>query len=171
MRALVEAGCPHGDDPACTRAAAEWGNLPLLRYLHEELGWALGPRLLASAAERGCDAVLEWLVGMGCVPAAGQGFSGYDRAARQGNLGTLECLRRLGLSWTEDVVDTAVEQWAPLPVVKWLVQQGAPWDEVAVVDFLKRSPNRCSKYPDILPWLEARMSRGRPGGRGADADG
>ncbi len=106
--------------------AADRGDLGLLRYLHEELGGELGPSVLAGAARGGCEAMLEWLVEQGC----GAGETGamddcYLAAGGRGNLGTLVCLRSLGVPWGEGLLLKAVQQCLPLPVMQWMWGQGA----------------------------------------------
>ncbi len=53
----------------------------------------------------------------------------YADAAQNGDLGTLQCLQQLGfpLQHTPQVVVGALEKGAPLPVLRWLVGQGAMW--------------------------------------------
>ncbi len=55
-------------------AAASKGDLPLVRYLHEEQRIPFGANTLARAAEGGCEALLEWLLAEGCpVPGPDNG--------------------------------------------------------------------------------------------------
>lgn len=84
----------------------------------------------AAAATAGCAATLEGLVGLGGLAAFidEHGSSWYAAAAKNGDRGTMECLRRLGMPLGEAVLGAAVKQGAPLCILKWLVkQQGAPW--------------------------------------------
>ncbi len=126
VRALVEAGCAPGGTGSVDDAAAG-GHLEVVRYLHVELEVEFGPRTLAAAAGGGCEAVVEWLVGAGCAPGAEQAVPGpYCEAGRRGNLATLTCMRRLGVPW--DAMTLRQACWVPPPVVRWLLEQGAPWD-------------------------------------------
>ncbi len=136
VRALEEAGCPPlgvGAGLGMRRrelaeiryGAAVSGDLWLLRRLHEELGVGLGPCVMAEAAKAGCEVVLEWLVGVGCGPGEEGEFDPYARAGCNGDMGTLGCLVRLGVGFNLQVVRAAARSGAPLPVLRWLVVQGA----------------------------------------------
>ncbi len=85
VRVLEEAGCPplearSGEAREALDVAARRGDLVLLRRLHGELGVGLAGGTLAAAAEGGCEAVVEWLVGQGCAPGEEEG----RRPVRQG---------------------------------------------------------------------------------------
>lgn len=161
VRALVEAGCPpdgvQGQGPAALDVALCHGHLPLARYLHEECGVGFGPETLAAAAGGGCEPVLEWLVGAGCVPGAGYP---YSKAADHGDLATLRCLRRLGVplgdaGWWKKVNVYKV----PLAAVRWLVEHGAPWDEggARAISARARFDPRLGNE-ESLEWLHARIA-------------
>lgn len=111
--------------------AARKGDLSLLRYLHEELGGELGPSVLAGAARGGCEAMLEWLVERGC----GAGVEArvlddcYLEAGQRGNLAALECLRRLGVPRSKELLLKAVSGGVPVPVFEWLRGRGARMSE------------------------------------------
>lgn len=93
------------------RAAAARGDLSVLRYLHEELGWELRGSVLQGAAEGGCVSVLEWLATRGCGGGkAHERDRGYLEAGAHGDLATLECLRRLGVPWSN---------WILLEAARW----------------------------------------------------
>ncbi len=173
VRALVEAGCPHGAAPTaggeqCYTAgslneAAARGGLPLLRYLHEEVGLGFGPGTMAEAARGGCEAVLEWLVEAGCGP--GTGYP-YVRAAAHGDLATLCCLHRLGVpfgdaSWLREVTDASVwdpraVRCAPLAAFRWMVERGAPWSQKGVKKLIKSDAVHVDE--ESLSWFKARMA-------------
>ncbi len=110
-------------------AAARRGDLALVQYLLQQLpGYQPGGKVLAAAAVGGCEALLEWLVEQhpGCM-AGPWAESAYIAPAKSGQRGTLTALRRLGVPWgAEDVLVQAVEHWYPVPVLRWLVEQGAP---------------------------------------------
>ncbi len=132
VRLLVEAGCPCNSKPGAANRAAVTGCLPLLRYLHEELGVGFGAGTLAAAAWGGCKAVLEWLVGAGCRAGEDVPSGPYVAAAVNEDVATLRCLRRLGVPWGERVVHGVVDVGALPSAVRWLVEQGAPLDREAV---------------------------------------
>ncbi len=46
-------------------------------------------------------------------------------AGQRGNLAALECLRRLGVPWSEGLLLKAVAGGVPVPVFQWLRGQGA----------------------------------------------
>ncbi len=163
VEVLLGAGCKPADGAAssCVAAAAEHGDLVLLRRLHGELGVGFGRWTLAAAAEGGCEAVLEWLVGVGCVEEEaeeGEDLDPYARAAGHGDMATLTWLERLGVAFTPRVVSSAIECEADLPVVRWLVERGAPWK---ANDVMWDSGRR--DYPASRAWFVARLGKG-PGG-------
>ncbi len=172
LRALEDAGCPPLEEGGyhvtdALDAAAARGDLWLLRRLHEELGLGLRPWTVAEAAEGGCEAVLEWLVGF--VGQAGLGADPPVKAGGNGDRGTLECLQRLGVGFNSRVVRHAARNGVPLPVLRWLVEQGAPWDEraAAAVEKAARVAKRDGQYGDSVAWVEARLGREvRRAGRG-----
>ncbi len=107
--------------------AAYRGDLTLLQYVHGRLGDAAGPEWLQVATDAaacgGCEAVLEWLVTTKgrCVTA-----SPYLSAAKNGDLGTLTVLRRLGVQWgVEDVIKEAEKEHS-VQALEWLRAHGAP---------------------------------------------
>ncbi len=177
LRVLVGAGglLPPPSATPCLDEAAARGDLPLLRYLHEELGWEFGRGTLAAAARGGCAAVLEWLVGAGCVAGESQGEAGeghgkndpYVSAGRGGDLATLSCLRHLGVPWG------AGAYWGPvrgpvlrsgevlMPVLRWLVEQGAPWYRRVVEQELCIARKE-GIYNDSMAWFEARLAASQP---------
>ncbi len=170
LRVLVEAGglLPPPSAPMSFDQAAARGYLPMLRCLHEECGLGFGPETLEAAAEGGCEAVLEWLVGAGCVAGEDQGESDpYVWAGKVGDLATLNCLRRLGVPWGAGAYrGPAQGKWMqagemPLPVLRWLVEQGAPLDQEAVREDVRRA-KEAGQFGDTVAWLEARLAGGAP---------
>ncbi len=158
VREMVAAGCPSpgGADRADSIGdAAGKGHLALVRYLHEELGMEFAPGTLAAAAAGGCEPVIEWLVGAGCVPGNDQKSGPYVEAGRAGDVDTMACLRRLGVPWGGDVLAQALYREVPLPAMRWLVEQGAPWDKGAVRVAMQRANKK--KYQDTHAWFEARI--------------
>ncbi len=150
------AGCRGWNAECVLLYAAERGDLALVQYLQEQgqqgqqrgqqggqqgrgqqgpfppAAWPNGTTIVQDAAYAGCEALLEWLLGRhpGCLvggTSRGQTFCVYVCAAENGDRATLAALRRLGVPWgTEGVVVQAVKKGCQLPVLRWLVEQGAP---------------------------------------------
>ncbi len=161
VRELVAAGCPPGgytNAAGSVGSAACKGHLALARYLREELGVAFAPGTLAQAAAGGCEPVLEWLLGAGCSRG---GRQAYIYAGLVGDVDTMACLRRLGVPWGKGMLKRALHREVPLPAVRWLVEQGAPWDKDAVRHAMREPHNK--KYGDTIAWFEARLGNGRSG--------
>ncbi len=122
-------------NPLCGAAAR--GDLALVQYLLQQRpGYLVDGRALVAAAWGGCEALLEWLVEQhpGCL-AGPWGEPAYMAPAISRQLGTLAALRRLGVPWgAEDVVVQAVEQRCAVPVLWWLVEQGAPVGSQAAME-------------------------------------
>lgn len=123
VQLLAEAGCPMGGGTAALKAAAGRGDLPLVRFLHEEHGVALGPWVLASAAEGGCEALLAWLVGAGCREGFEAEEDPYVAATWKGDLASLGSLRRLGVPLGGEVLVRT--GGCPLSVLELLAEWGA----------------------------------------------
>ncbi len=110
--------------------AAARGDLDLFRYLREE-GARVDPEmyLVADAADAGCEPLLESLTAQpDCYkPSAEFGHTPYIKAAVNGDRATLDALRRLGVPWGEEgVVAEAVKNRCREPVLRWLMEHGAP---------------------------------------------
>ncbi len=160
VRELVAAGCPPGggtDDTDSVGCAARRGHLALVRYLREELGVAFAPGTLARAAEGGWKPVVAWLVGAGCLPGKGTDLNPYIEAGLVGDVDTIACLRRLGVPWGGDVLGCAASRQVPLPSIRWLVEQGAPWNDEAVRLAVRNARAR-NKFMDTVAWLEERLA-------------
>ncbi len=125
-----EAGCSRWNAEEVLRTAARRGDLALVQYLLQQRpGHRPGWKVLVAAAEGGCEVLLEWLVGQhpGCLELQTEGGSPYVEAARQGDLGTLAALRRLGVPWgAQDLVLQAVRREFKVSAMRWLVEHGAP---------------------------------------------
>ncbi len=119
--------------------AAARGSLALVRCLlgvgHPE-HWP-DAKAVDDAVEAGCEELLEWMAQQprGLV---GQGrTSPYIVAGRNGDRATLAALRRLGVPWgqgAEQFLAHAALEGCEVPVLRWLVEQGAP---VGTRGFLK----------------------------------
>ncbi len=118
---------------------------------------AFARETLARAAAGGCEPVIEWLVGAGCVRREGAELNPYLMAGFVGDVDTMSCLRRLGVPWGEDVLGDAVYRFTPLPSIRWLVEQGAPWDE-GIVRFALRETESGGKFEDTVAWFLERLA-------------
>ncbi|KAG2499252.1 hypothetical protein HYH03_002831 [Edaphochlamys debaryana] len=122
--------------------------LPALQLLLEE-GVVTPPhRAVRSAMRRGSAGLplLRWLVERYGEEAYGEPFGA---AARNGDARTLRVLRRLGLDWGPPclgVLAAAVGRELSLPTLRWMVEEGCPLGEEAL---LKVAVER-------LEWLKAR---------------
>ncbi len=162
--ALLEAGCPPGggtDRADSIGAAAQLGYLDLIRYLREERGVAFAPGTLAAAARGGCVPVVEWLVGAGCRAGAGADNDPYLAAVTTSctaDVATLSCLRRLGVPWSASVLRWAVDEGVALRVLRWMVEQGAPWDEDVMLNLVvERLVDGCAQNDETVVWFAERM--------------
>ncbi len=140
------------------------GELGLLRYLHEEMDWGMdgNPIVCRVAAMGGCEAVLEWLVQGGGQGREARGWDGcYTAAAKNGDLGTLECLWRLGLRWGEGFPRDAMRS-CPLPVLRW-VWAKAPPPAALVRRALKEAAAGAAGWlsvvrEEVIAWLQRQLA-------------
>ncbi len=115
VRLVAEAGWTPGDHgPAVLCQAAKRGSLPLVCYTHEVLGAGLEPqgelgnsdprvKLLACAVKSGSPELVEWLV-LEKGALVHQDVRGcMGSVAELGDLGMVECIRRLGVALVEGV--------------------------------------------------------------------
>ncbi len=160
VRLLVEAGCEMGGEGA---NVSRHGHVMLLRYLHDELRTPYGWLTLTAAARGGCEEVLEWMVDAKFSVGHGMFRSPYVSAGQTGDLASLSCLRRLGVPLGAEVLARAVDITVPLPALRWLVEQGAPWDEEAVARAVRaaREGGSGGRFETSLEWLEARLGAER----------
>ncbi len=139
------------------------GNLPLVRYLHEQLGCNITPRTLDAAVHGGCCALVEWLSEQGYWAWEWHGDP-YLPAALNGDLATLECLRQLGVPWGKGVLWEAVGRDCPLPVLKWMVAHGAPAGPREVARALAVAEWEESllppSAPEVVVWLRGLREEG-----------
>ncbi len=130
VQLVVHAGCQHWDAGAVVAAAARRGNLPLVQHLlQQQPAHRPDAKTLIAAVESGCEGLLQWLVGQypGCVSDPWDGTSPYMHPAYCGDRAMLEALRQSGVPWgARDVVAQAVRQECRAPLLRWLVEQGAP---------------------------------------------
>ncbi len=119
------------DPEAAVLSAMYRDHVAVAQYLLQLLpGYRPGSRLLRAAVASGCEALLDWLVEQhpGCRAALDQDSPClYSVALRCRDRGMLTALRRLGVLWgAEDVVVQALGLGCEMPVLRWLVEQGAP---------------------------------------------
>ncbi len=168
VRLMAPPGSSAEEMASAVEVAARRSDVDLLRYLHEELGCGLGPRVLAQAARGGCEAVIAWLVEQACAAGGEEELLAncYLEAAQRGNLAALECLRRLGVPWREELLHKAVESWdtvapytrgVPLPAVKWMWGQGARITAQDVASLAVEE--RLGKGGmEVVEWLEGQLA-------------
>ncbi len=168
VRMVLEAG---GSPGSCreVQQAARRGDLEALRLLHGQGRLRLGREVWAAAAESGCEAVLEWLAAEGCLRIGTDvGQDPYLAAGLREDRGTLCALRRLGVPWAHrGVLRAAVNRVVAPLVVRWMVEEGAPWDGAAVAEAAEEA--RRLGHEATAAWLEQQMAA--RGGRGAGGEG
>ncbi len=134
VQLLTGAGFSNWGGTRLTEVAAGRGELDLVRFLAEQ-GAPLNPDMgiVAAAADAGCEALLELLTAQpDCFKASTTSsytptFTPYICAAGRGDRATLDALRRLGVPWgVDDVVLWAVKCLYGEPILRWLVEHGAP---------------------------------------------
>ncbi|KAG2437436.1 hypothetical protein HXX76_006087 [Chlamydomonas incerta] len=138
-------------------AAVQSGSLPLLRWLRSK-DWPAAPddpvasaeEPWVAAADLGSEEVMEWLASEGRTPFLADGEP-YVRAAKRADALTLDCLKRLGCPLPAEALTGALAWGAPLPTLRWLVDQGCPvdWTDALAAARLRQRP------PGALEWLEA----------------
>ncbi len=145
VRLLAAAGWPLNEDfrhpiELATTDGHPWAIMHALLELRQAHAQDVPYLALAYASHTGCEATLEALLGMGVLQGGMQGTSAdqlvmlpvhwYACAARNGDRGTLECLRRLGVPLDRSaVVRFALEEGpdeapAPAPALAWVEGQG-----------------------------------------------
>ncbi|GFR41069.1 hypothetical protein Agub_g1709 [Astrephomene gubernaculifera] len=113
--------------------AAYSGNLELLRWLRER-GCPWDADAIAEAARSGCDEALEWLVEQVC-PWPDDGLP-YVEAARNNDLATLACLKRLGCPWGPPgrLLKYCLQYSCINAVLSWLLAAGYPMTVEVVLE-------------------------------------
>ncbi len=177
LRLLAAAGWPvAGADEVRhpLRTAAEQHHpWPVWRAIHELLSAGSQPganvpiAAVRFASAAGCEATLEALVGLG-FGSTGARHSDpsvadewYIRAASNGDLATLTVLRRLGVPIRAGVLERAATDFmAPLPALKWLVQQGAPWSAESMRGPMRWNSRGMPRRPpqeqqQVVVWLRS----------------
>ncbi len=183
VRLLAAAGWPAQEENGdhSLQCALRVGQPWPVWYALWELLQADGRELLfdgaAAAGTNGCGAVLADLVGAG-VHEGYWGMVGrawYAKAARSGDRGTLQCLRRLGVPMGEGALAEAVREGAPLPALKWLVEHGAPAGRSELHEALQHLESPFGfdvRHPELYgerAWLQGLV--GSAGGSGLEQEG
>ncbi len=164
----------HESHPLVVAAHAghPWPVWQALRELMPEDERAVPRAAALAAAAAGCEATLEALVGLGVCEEHGAELAcaWYAAAARNGDLGTLSCLVRLGVPLGEGVLAAAVGQGAPLSALQWLAGQGAPVVEAEVREVLLRGSGavylaeRAQERQGVDTWLRGLLEPRHTGG-------
>ncbi|KXZ51830.1 hypothetical protein GPECTOR_11g27 [Gonium pectorale] len=145
---------------------AESGSMELLAWLRQRgCPWDAGA--YSGAAVSGCEAALEWLAERACpMEASGQP---YIRACHNGDVATVRCLRRLGVPWGPVGGVFVAAVWghflpAPLPMLRWLLEEGCPVDyEAAREAVCESGAVRPQRAAEVLQLLDEHLrSRHRP---------
>ncbi len=130
---FTEGGCVGREWEEVVSCAAWRGDMELVQLLLQRGARCEWGALLGQAATGGCEALVEWLVEQheglqanihgtahGCAKR-----DPYVSAGCRGDRGTLECLRRVGVAWSGDVLKEAVKMGCELRVLQWMVEHGA----------------------------------------------
>ncbi len=146
---------------------------PVWRTLRELLppgGSELLPEEAARAAGTGCEAIVEDLVRMGVVEEYGSRLTAawYAGAAKNGDVGTLAVLQRLGVLPGQGTLKAAVEEGAPVCALELLVQHGALLGEQEVQSALGGFYKivYAGEAPKVEAWLRGLLQLPAAAGRG-----
>lgn len=126
---LAEAGGPLG--PQALKAAAQRGNLLLVRHLFEDRGVQLPASILHDASMQGSEAVVEWVLGLQQegvdVPRDAVFVSNaHWTVACFADRAMFKCLLRVGEPPVErHTLRSAVLAECQVVVLRWLVEHGA----------------------------------------------
>ncbi len=163
------AGADWRDVQRAICAAAEQGNLGLVQYLEQHMEQQLGhppdwQHVLAAATGSGCEALVEWVAGK--PGALEQRRFSFMPIAKTGGFGVLSVLRRLGVPWGPlDTVAKAVVEKYPAPVLRWLVEAGAPMGRRELLEVVVAA---AVGYGDLdagtAAWLRNVVAGRRPAG-------
>ncbi len=177
VQLLVGAGSKIWEAGKMLQAAMALGDLALVRFL-----WQLRPEYrldgmdLAAAVQGGCEVMLEWLDGQlpGGLAAGLDGTWPYIVAGSNGDRGTMELLRRLGVPWGKlDTVEWGLSTGCGVPVLRWMAEQGAPLgSDEAMDEVVARAQMQWGLREEDAKWLRglaAAAKRARKGGKGGRA--
>ncbi|KXZ47937.1 hypothetical protein GPECTOR_31g299 [Gonium pectorale] len=141
LQALHAAGCPVSPlQVAC--AAAKGGHLAAVAWAVVTYGAAatLDDRVFARAGRFG----------------SAQGEA-YVRAARNGDLQTLACLRRLGCPWgpVGAVFGRCLDARCPLAALRWLAAEGCPLDWRVAAERARARYDGCGREgEELVAWVD-----------------
>ncbi len=138
--------------------AAFAGHVELLHTLNAEIK-AVRSTLMA-AAWGGCEAALELLLRAKSVRAVlrSKGWPSYVAACHQGDYATSCYLRRRRVPWGAGAMAAAVDIGVRLPVLRWMAEEGAPWDCEAVGRALMEAEGQ-GVHRESSEWLRARNEK------------
>ncbi|KXZ49076.1 hypothetical protein GPECTOR_23g160 [Gonium pectorale] len=141
-------------------AAVRSGSVEVLAWLRQH-GCPWDSHAYLGAVAAGCETVLEWLVEQGC-PMEDSGQP-YLEACRNGDLATARCLRRLGVPWGPAgrvVYVAATQSRAPLPLLRWMLEEGCSIDFEATCKGLEQwRSDRPHWVGQVLQLLQEHMDR------------
>ncbi len=172
--ALLEAGCQPGysaNGISSIGAAAACGFLPLVRHLRNSQGAPLTSETLAAAAGGGCLPVVKWLMEAGCEVGHRAQDDPYVAAAgghwRHGiaDAATLSCLRRLNVRLGTSTLRFAVQGSVSLRVLRWMVDQGAQWDEVVLEQAVRHHRSSGLQDDEDVAWFAEKLGMIGAGGQ------
>ncbi len=161
VQLVVGAGCRMWDASAALHLATMWGSVELVEYFMQhpqqqgQPCYRPGADMVQAVATGGCEALHAWLeeqLGRRRLGRA-QGAA-YAMAAEKGDMCTLTALRRLGVPWDADVMLAAVLRGSTVPVLRWLLEQGAPRCSVEDVDRAEEEEEGCGFVcSEVKVWL------------------
>ncbi|PNH04452.1 hypothetical protein TSOC_009386 [Tetrabaena socialis] len=145
--------------PSLLCKAANSGSVELLAWLRDR-GCPWGDDSFHCAVGAGSEEALEWLVAQGCPmqEPRGRDDDPYLTAARQGDWGTLACLRRLGfpwraLNWGGGTFVNAVWEGCAVPILRRLLELGCPVDWGSAIE------KAAFVDAGVLAWLQEEQRR------------
>lgn len=170
----AELGAPAGDVDQLLDAAVDAGHpWAVLQGLLQRTGRVGRPPYAGSTflTSAGCEATLRALLATGSFHREKRNLqdSWYGHAAAKGDLGTMACLRRLGVRLGRGVIERAVcegvfREGAPLPALKWLTENGARWGKY---EFRDTRSCLAAAYPapreqerrEVEAWLREQLDK------------
>lgn len=166
VEVMVGARCPV-EGKASLEAAAERGDLPLVRFLVQRAGCSVHNVDPKHWVAGGCVALLEWVRDQGydwvgkykLVWDTGRAYGrAHDKAS-------MMCLRRMGVAWHERALRGALGE--RLALLKWMAEQGAAAELPAVWEALKRVDKGRLEGSEKHTWLlelRDKLLKGNAGG-------
>ncbi len=149
---MVAAGCPV-EGKASLEAAAERGDLPLVRFLVQHAGCNVRDVEPEHWVAGGCMAMLEWVRERG-YDWVGKHKLVWDTGRSYGRAhdkASMMWLRRMGVAWHAKALRGALGE--RLPLLKWMVEQGAAEELLAVREALEGATSARLVGSDKHKWL------------------